>query len=299
MRRGFTLVELAIVLVIVGFLIAMGVKGTELIKSAQLQKEAYKFKKISAAIGTAYNKFGGIPGDGWYGKYSQEAGKYVRTPRDGVIQFWESGTVRWRLVHQGLLDNEDLKILETPWFFSSSGWVGIDKEDGTDWKTVYYFDPGKVWNGGDVVESMDFGSGPFTSLVLAQYDNTRVEVKEDTREEGDEDGTCDRDCSDGLCDMNNDGDCVDTFTYYQPTSVRNGPADQNAYRLDLKVDNGYSWYYGDMRTALRYDMENDKYYRLNDELADSDEDKRPEVIAAKMTYGDNTRNRNFVAYKIW
>ncbi|MRI83344.1 MAG: hypothetical protein C6I00_02890 [Nitratiruptor sp.] len=299
MRRGFTLVELAIVLVIIGFLIAMGIKGTELIKSAQMQKEAQKFKKIAAAIGTYYNKRGMLPYDGRASKISQEAGRPIYTPRDGVIQFWESGGARYSLKFDGLLDDEDLRIIETPWFFSSAGYVRTDKSDGGDWwRTLYYFDPGTVWNGGDVADSIDFGAGPFTAVVLANYENKRIQVKEDSREEESEDDQCDDDCSDGLCDLNGDGDCSDTFTYYQPSYVRSGPADAKVAELDTKVDGRTCWHCDTLRTALRYDAKNEKYYQLNSELSDSDGDKRPEDNG-KLGYDWNSRNRNFIAYKIW
>ena len=299
MRKGFTLVELAIVLVIIGFLIAMGVKGTELIKEARAQKEAYKFNKIAAGIGTIYNKRGYLPYDGWGGKYSAAAGEYVRPPRDGVIQFWESGGFRWYLVNDGILSWEDFNIMDTPTFFSAAGWTLLQNKDGNNWAWVAYFDPGTVWNGGDVEESTDFGSGPWTGLVLAQYDNKQFTFKEDTREDTST-GTCDSDCSDGYCDINNDGDCTDTYTYYQPYKVRSGPADMAAYMLDKKGDGATGWASGNFRVALRYDSKNEKYYRLNEELPDSNNDKRPEAIKnEKMYFGSNTRNQNFVLYKIW
>lgn len=300
MRKGFTLVELAIVLVIIGFLIAMGVKGTELIKEARAQKEAYKFNKISAAIGTIYNKYGYLPYDGWNGKYSAAAGELVRTPKDGVIQFWESGGFSWSLRSAGILNNEDLTIMDTPTFFSSGGWVGIDHPNQNNWTTVIYFDPGTVWNGGDVTESADFGTGPWTALVLAQYDSKQYTFKEDTRTDTTT-GTCDDDCTDGYCDINRDGDCTDQFTYWQPSKVRGGPGDEAAYMLDKKGDASTWWYGGNLRSALRYDSKNDTYYRLNKALSDADSDKRPEIDGQdnNIAYWDNTRNRNFVAYKIW
>ena len=301
MRRGFTLVELAIVLVIIGFLIAMGVKGTELIKEAQAQKEAYKFKKISAAIGTIYNKRGYLPYDGWSGKYSTEAGEYVRPPKDGIIQFWESGGFRWYLVNDGLLDWEDLTIMDTPTFFSAGKNTRLQHNDGSDWAWIFGFNPGTVWNGGDVKESLDFGTGAYTLLVLAQYDSKTYTFKEDTRENQDDEANCDNDCSDGLCDINNDGDCEDSYTYWQPYKVRSGPADLAAYMLDKKGDATTGWASGAFRIALRYDPREKKYYRLNTALKDDNSDGRPEATEPEKKYQWNTEepNQNFVAYKIW
>lgn len=61
--RGFTLVELAIVLVIVGLLIAGILKGQELIASAQLNRTVVMQKEIVAAFTTFKDLHRGIPGD--------------------------------------------------------------------------------------------------------------------------------------------------------------------------------------------------------------------------------------------
>ena len=109
--KGFTLVELAIVLVIIGFLLAMGLKGSELIRSAKLQKEAYKFKKIAAAIGTYYNNHNVLPGDGYGGRNG------IPSPRDGIIQWTETGPAFWQLESDGLIDDDTRKINEIDYIF--------------------------------------------------------------------------------------------------------------------------------------------------------------------------------------
>jgi len=297
-RKAFTLVELAIVLVIIGFLLAMGMKGTELIKSAKLQTEAYKFKKIAAGIGSFYNKYNYLPGDGRVGLVSSEdGGGYIYSPQDGIIQFWESGYALNQLEDFGAIDDSTRKIIDTPYFFSAGGWVGVDQPSGTNWVTIYYFNPGKPWGSiDDMKNSQDFGTGAFTTLIIAQYQNERVTIKEDpdgTPGSGDEK------------DLNGDGDTDDTWTYWQPKNVRSGPADYNVNELDGKVDRSAGWNWGNLRSALRYDQESGKYYRLNEELSDSDSDGRPD---ASTTDGHNpnypgyyswTKSQNFVGYKIW
>ena len=62
-RKAFTMVELAIVLVIIGLIMGAVLKGQELINNAK-QKRLYSLKQeISAAIMTYYDKYNAYPGD--------------------------------------------------------------------------------------------------------------------------------------------------------------------------------------------------------------------------------------------
>ena len=62
-QRGFTLVELAIVLVIVGLLISGVLKGQELIANAQLNSTVAKAKSIESAGVTFRDNYSYLPGD--------------------------------------------------------------------------------------------------------------------------------------------------------------------------------------------------------------------------------------------
>lgn len=62
-QKGFTLVELAIVLVIIGILLAGIIKGQEMINNAKIKRAYSAQKEISAAIYTYYDRFGKYPGD--------------------------------------------------------------------------------------------------------------------------------------------------------------------------------------------------------------------------------------------
>ncbi len=62
-QSGFTLVEIAIVLVIIGLLLGGVLKGQEMITNAKIKKLESDFRGISAAFYTYQDRFNRIPGD--------------------------------------------------------------------------------------------------------------------------------------------------------------------------------------------------------------------------------------------
>jgi prepilin-type N-terminal cleavage/methylation domain-containing protein len=62
-QRGFTLVEIAIVLVIIGLLVGGVLKGQAMIQNAKVKRVAKQADEMRAAVMTFYDKFGVYPGD--------------------------------------------------------------------------------------------------------------------------------------------------------------------------------------------------------------------------------------------
>ncbi len=63
MKKGFTLVELAIVLVIIGLLVGGVLQGQELIKQAQIRSHIKSVNEIRLAAATFQSKYDALPGD--------------------------------------------------------------------------------------------------------------------------------------------------------------------------------------------------------------------------------------------
>ena len=62
-QSGFTLVEIAIVLVIIGLLLGGILKGQELINSAKVKNLAQDFKTVPLYIYGYQDRFKALPGD--------------------------------------------------------------------------------------------------------------------------------------------------------------------------------------------------------------------------------------------
>lgn len=61
---GFTLVEMAIVLVIIGLIMGMAFKGRDLIDSARVKNVQAQYGKVVTAFHLYHEKYGAYPGDG-------------------------------------------------------------------------------------------------------------------------------------------------------------------------------------------------------------------------------------------
>ena len=62
-KDGFTLVEIAIVMVIIGLLIGGVLKGQAMIQNAKVKRVAKQADEIRAAVMSFYDKYGMYPGD--------------------------------------------------------------------------------------------------------------------------------------------------------------------------------------------------------------------------------------------
>lgn len=63
MHRGFTLIEVSIVIVVIGLLVGAVIVGSDLITAAGLRATIKQVEKYNTAVYTFRNKYGGLPGD--------------------------------------------------------------------------------------------------------------------------------------------------------------------------------------------------------------------------------------------
>ena len=62
-QRGFTLIEIAIVLVIIGLLVTAVLRGQQLIENAQIRNVATQTEHLTAAFYGYLGRYGALPGD--------------------------------------------------------------------------------------------------------------------------------------------------------------------------------------------------------------------------------------------
>jgi prepilin-type N-terminal cleavage/methylation domain-containing protein len=137
MQKGFTLVEIAIVLVIIGLLLGGILKGQEMITQAKIKNVIADMSGVSAAMYGYQDRYRALPGDdkGAVGRWSSPA-VTGGTPGNGVIEgVYASGT----LTHESMLFWDNLRRAgfisgsgaENP-FNAVSGKMGVQTGDGSD-----------------------------------------------------------------------------------------------------------------------------------------------------------------------
>ena len=89
-QQGFTLVEMAIVMVIIGLLLGAVFKGQELVEQAKIKNTVKKIDEVRAAVYTYLDKYNALPGDD--GNNNTPTTSFNGTTNDGQIedpQVWE------------------------------------------------------------------------------------------------------------------------------------------------------------------------------------------------------------------
>ncbi len=87
-RSAFSLIELSIVLIIIGLLIAGVTGGASLIKSSELRSVITEARGWAIAVNSFYNQFDALPGD-----YSTALGGSEVGDADGTIEYYNTDTI--------------------------------------------------------------------------------------------------------------------------------------------------------------------------------------------------------------
>ena len=84
-EQGFTLIEMAIVLVVIGLILGMVFKGRQLIASAKVKNANAGYNKVIAGMNTFYDRYGFYPGDGCSGYTSGDSPTVCTDDRNGLV----------------------------------------------------------------------------------------------------------------------------------------------------------------------------------------------------------------------
>lgn len=108
-QQGFTLVELAVVLVVIGLIMGMAFKGRDLIDGAKVKNAQAQYNKMAAAMNIYHEKYGSFPGDGWTAAPGT-ATTGATGIRNGILDSAiETAAATAVLQNSGLLTNADLQ----------------------------------------------------------------------------------------------------------------------------------------------------------------------------------------------
>ncbi len=103
-EKGFTLVEIAIVLVIIGLLIGGILKGQQMIRNAKAKRLYKMADELRVAWNTFYDKYNQIPGDENINGIPE--GESGNGDGDGIIDSGEQGAVFEDLSKAGLISGD-------------------------------------------------------------------------------------------------------------------------------------------------------------------------------------------------
>lgn len=145
-QRGFTLVELAIVLVIIGLIVSSVLVGQDMIKSAELRSTVSQFQSFQNGVSAFINKYKFIPGD-------IDGETYGLIPNDNGVD-----TENFNGNKDGIVGN----VAGT----YESGTDIIDGEMLNFWS--HLTSPGKELIPGSFTGSLDAGAVPATNAVGSQ-----------------------------------------------------------------------------------------------------------------------------------
>ena len=105
-KSAFSLIELSIVLIIIGLLIAGITGGASLIKNSQLRSVIGEARAYSVTVNAFYTQFNGLPGD-----YVKDVGAGSKGNGDGKIEYYTATVVNGSTNSEGNLAWLDLKAV--------------------------------------------------------------------------------------------------------------------------------------------------------------------------------------------
>ncbi len=97
-EKGFTLIEIAIVLIIIGLILGMVFKGRQLIDNAKVKSLEANYNKIITAVNIFYDRYGFYPGDGCNSTPAPTKPSDCNYGKDGLLTVTNEYKAFWKLV---------------------------------------------------------------------------------------------------------------------------------------------------------------------------------------------------------
>jgi prepilin-type N-terminal cleavage/methylation domain-containing protein len=145
-QLGFTLVELAIVLVIIGLILGAAFKGKDLIDGAKVKNMSAQVSKMQTAFNVYFEKYGAYPGDGCTALATTQT--TCAGTKNGTLGLLENNSAPVILVNTGVLTVADMQsIFGVPWVITEGAAI-------TNYTTGHnYMTPGTQTAGGVTTQS--------------------------------------------------------------------------------------------------------------------------------------------------
>lgn len=190
-KSAFSLIELSIVLIIIGLLIAGVTGGASLIKSSELRSVMTEARSWAIAVNSFYNQFDALPGD-----YSTALVASTAGDADETIEYYngssiEEGRNAWvHLKHAGILDSTVLSGATSAADISSAPTFGADvpksKIKASGWDFDYDTTNSRnvviltnTITGGVTYDLVNDGSNSYASAALTPTDASSLDSKFD------------------------------------------------------------------------------------------------------------------------
>jgi len=160
-QRGFTLIEMSIVLVIIGLIVGGILKGQEVIESARQKNMASLIDQIKAAQNTFLDRYRALPGD------------------------YDEATTK---IHASVADGDRNGFVAVAGSVAATNVAGIASENGAETENYNYFQgliASGLFGGGQLTSSTTnvFTGGATTSaLPTAPWSNSGLSVAHGTHE---------------------------------------------------------------------------------------------------------------------
>lgn len=137
-QQGFTLVELAIVLVVIGLIMGMAFKGRDLIDGAKIKNAQAQYNKVATAFNIYHEKYGSYPGDGWTAAPGTAVTGGTGTKNGQLDSAIETAAALAVLQNASILTNADTQsAFSKPWSISDTSATAVAHFDAnTNYLTV-------------------------------------------------------------------------------------------------------------------------------------------------------------------